>query len=214
VLHEFDVISEAGPSTADIRTFKDISPASDGKLHLKFEPFTNPPLLSAIEITPGIPGRLHPIRMIAMDRAFTDKQGRVWDPDGYARGGQLVVRTKPVEGAADPELFRSERFGNLRYVIPVPSGRYAVTMYFAEAWFGPGTPAGGGVGSRVFDILCNGVVLRHGFDVFKEARGGGRTVIYTAHGLEPDAQGKLNIALAPVRNYASINAIEVVDEAR
>src|SRR6185369_3722477 len=57
VLHEFDVISEAGPSTADIRTFKDISPASDGKLHLKFEPFTNPPLLSAIEITPGIPGR-------------------------------------------------------------------------------------------------------------------------------------------------------------
>src|SRR5207249_3352436 len=63
-LREFDVISEAGPSTADIRTFKDISPATDGKLHLWFEPFSNPPQLSAIEITPGTPGKLRPIRMI------------------------------------------------------------------------------------------------------------------------------------------------------
>jgi len=149
-LHEFDVISEAGPSTADVRTFKDITPAADGKLHLKFEPFTNPPLLSAIEITPGTSGRLRPIRMIALDRAYSDKQGTVWEPDSYSRGGQLVLRTKPVEGATDPELYRGERFGNLRYVIPVPPGRYGVTFYFAEAWFGPGTPPGG-----VWEAACS-----------------------------------------------------------
>ena len=141
-LHEFDVIGEAGPSTADVRAFKDISPAADGKLHLKFEPFSNPPLLSAIEIVPGIPGKLRPIRMLSLDRVYVDKQGRVWEPDRYARGGQLIARTNPVEGAADPELFRGERFGNLRYVIPVPPGRYGVTFYFAEAWFGPDTPGG------------------------------------------------------------------------
>jgi Malectin domain len=214
VLHEFDVISEAGPSTADVRAFKDISPAADGKLHLKFEPFTNPPQLSAIEITPGTPGRLRPIRMIALDRAYTDTHGSVWEPDRYARGGQLVLRTKQVEGSGDPELFRGERFGNLRYVIPVPAGRYGVTLHFAEAWFGPGTPPGGGVGSRVFDILSNGVVLRHGFDIFKEAQGGGRATTFTVHGLEPDGQGKINIALTPSRNYACINALEVVDESK
>jgi hypothetical protein len=213
-LHEFDVISEAGPSAADTRAFKDIWPAADGKLHLRFEPFTNPPLLSAIEITPGTAARLRPIRMIALDRAYTDKQGRVWEPDLYSRGGQLAVRTKPVEGPADPELFRGERYGNLHYVIPVPPGRYGVTLYFAEAWFGPGTPPGGGVGSRVFDILCNGVVLRHGFDIFKEARGTGRTTTFSTHGLEPDAQGKLAISLMPTHNYASINAIEVLDESK
>ena len=213
-LHEFDVIDEAGPSTADVRTFKDISPAADEKLPLKFEPFTNPPLLSAIEIVPGTPGKLRPIRMLSLDRVYVDKQGRVWEPERYARGGQLVARTKPVEGAADPDLFRGERFGNVRYVIPVPPGRYAVSFYFAEAWFGPDTPAGGGVGSRVFDILCNGVALRRGFDVFKEAHGGGRGVTWTAHGLEPDAMGKLNIALAPVRNYACVNAVEVLDESK
>ena len=212
LLHEFDVINEAGPSTADVRAFKDISPAEDGKLHLRFEPYTNPPLLCAIEITPGLAGRFKPVRMIALDRAYTDKQGRVWEPDRYARGGQLVLRTKPVEDATDPELFRGERFGNLRYVVPVPPGRYSVTFYAAEAWFGPGAPPGGGAGSRVFDILCNGTVLRHGFDIFKEARGAGRAVTFTAHGLEPDAQGKLNIALVPQRNYACVNAIEVLDE--
>jgi hypothetical protein len=214
VLREFDVIAEAGASTADVRAFKDISPAADGKLHLRFEPFSNPPLLNAIEIVPGTPGRLRPIRMLSLDRVYVDKQGRVWEPDRYAHGGQLITRTTPVEGAADPEIFRGERFGNLRYAIPVPPGRYAATLYFTEAWFGPDAPAGGGVGSRVFDILCNGVALRRGFDIFKEAHGGGRGVTWTVHGLEPDAQGKLNLALSPVRNYACVNALEVLDESK
>jgi len=213
-LHEFDVLSEAGPSTADIRTFKDVSPQADGKLHLRFEPFSNPPLLSAIEIVQGTPGKLRPIRMVALDRVYVDKRGCAWEPDGYARGGQLIVRTKPVEGVPDPELYRGERFGNVRYVVPVPPGRYTATLYFAEAWFGPATPAGGGAGNRVFDIFFNGVAMRRGFDVFKEAHGAGRGLTWSAHGLEPDAQGKLNIALTPVRNYACVNAVEILDEAK
>jgi hypothetical protein len=214
VLHEFDVINEAGPSAADVRAFKDLTPTGDGKLHLRFEPFTNPPLLCAIEITPGTAGRLKPIRMIALDRAYTDKYGRTWEPDRYAHGGQTVLRTRPVQDAPDPELFRGERFGNLRYVVPVPPGRYSLTLYAAEAWFGPGMPPGGGAGSRVFDILCNGVMLRRGFDIFKEARTAERATSFTAHGLEPDAQGKLNINLAPTRNYACVNALEILDESR
>jgi hypothetical protein len=170
--------------------------------------------LSAIEITPGTRGRLRPIRMTTLDRPYTDKQGHVWEADRYSRGGQIAIRTQQVEGAADPELFRGERFGNLRYIIPVPPGRYGVTFYFAEAWFGPGTPPGGGVGSRIFDSLCNGAILRRDFDIFKEAKGAERAITFSAHGLEPDAQGKLNIALRPTRNYASINAIEVVDESK
>src|SRR5262249_11355876 len=214
VLHEFDILSEAGASTANIRAFKDVSPGDDGKVHLRFEPFTNPPLLCAIEITPGIAGRVKPIRMVALDRAFTDKQGRVWEPDRYARGGQLVWRGKPVEAASDPDLYRGERFGNLRYVIPLPPGRYSVTLYAAETWFGAGKPPGGGAGSRVFDILANGVALRRGFDIFKEAGGADRATMVTFHGLEPDARGKLAIALEPTRNYACVNAVEVLDEAR
>ena len=58
------------------------------------------------------------------------------------------------------------------------------------------------------------VKLLNSFDVFKEAHGGGRGVTWTAHGLEPDALGKLNIALAPIRNYACVNAVEVLDESK
>ena len=214
ILRDFDVIKEVGASTADVRAFKDLSPAEDGKLHLKFEPSTNPAMVSAIEVTPGTRGRIMPIRVVSRDHPYTDKQGRIWAPDEYSRGGQLVMRTEPIANIEDAELLHGERFGNLSYIIPVPVGRYGVNMYFAESWFGPGHFASGGAGSRVFDILCNGVALRRGFDIFKEARGSDKALLLPIHGLEPDPRGKLVISLLPTLNYASINAIEVVDESK
>ena len=214
LLQDFDVIREVGPSTADIRAFKDISPAEDGKLHLKFEPTTNPAMVSAIEVTPGSHGKLVPIRLVSRDHPYTDKLGRTWAPDEYSRGGQLVMRTDPVTNISDPELLDGERFGNLTFTIPVPAGRYGVNMYFVESWFGPGQVAGGGLGSRMFDIFCNGVAIRRGFDIFKEAHGSNKALVLPLHNLEPDPQGKLVISLMPSRNYASINALEVVDESK
>ena len=214
ILRGFDVINEVGADTADIRAFKDISPSADGKLHLRFDPDTNPAIVSAIEITRGIPGKLAPIRMVSREHPYTDKQGQTWAADGYSRGGQLAVRTEPVQNIADPDLLRGERYGNLTYVIPVPPGRYGARLFFAEEWFGPGNFAGGGAGSRIFDILCDGVAVRRGFDIFKEAHGSDRAIVVPLHGLEPDPQGKLTISLRPIRNYASLNALEVTDESR
>jgi Malectin domain len=214
ILRDFDVISEVGANAADTRTFKDISPANDGKLHLKFDPVTNPAIVSAIEITPGVPGKLLPIRMVSREHPYTDNLGRTWAADSYSHGGQLALRPEPVQSIDDPELLRGERFGNLSYEIPVPPGRYGVKLYFAEAWFGPGNFAGGGIGSRIFDILCNGVAIRRGFDIFKEAGGSYRAIVVPLHRLEPDPQGKITISLRPVRNYASLNALEVTDESK
>jgi len=214
ILQDFDVIREVGSSTADVRAFKDLSPAADGKLHLKFEPGTNPAMVSAIEITPGIEGRMAPIRVVSRDHPYSDKEGRIWAADTYSRGGQLVMRTEPIHNFEDPDLLRGERYGNLTYAIPVPPGRYGVTLYFSEFWFGPGEAAGGGAGSRLFDILCNGVALRRSFDIFKEAHGSEKALLVPFHGLEPDADGKLVINLMPVKNYAELNALEVVDESK
>jgi hypothetical protein len=94
----------------------------------------------------------------------------------------------------------------------VADGRYHVTLHFAETWFGPGKSGGGGVGSRVFDILCNGVAVRRDFDILKTAGGTDRAVAVDIAGLTPDHQGKIVVSLVPSQNYASINAIEVVDE--
>ena len=96
----------------------------------------------------------------------------------------------------------------------MPPGRYSVTVKFAESWFGPGKPGGGGVNNRVFDVFCNGVALLRNFDVFKEAGGADRALDKTFRGLRSSAQGKLVLSFVPLRNYASVNAIEVIDEGR
>jgi hypothetical protein len=215
LLRDFDVIEEVGSSAADVKVFKDISPASDGRLHLKFEPGTNPAFLNGIEIVPGVAGKMRPVRMVSRDRGFSDASGRIWESDRYVRGGQLVARNEPLSGTTDPELYRGERFGNLTYAIPVVQpGRYGLKLYFVESWFGPGSPGGGGEGSRIFDILCNGVALKRNFDIFKEAGGHNRALVLAFHDLEPNPQGKLVVSLIPRRNYAAINALEIQDESK
>jgi hypothetical protein len=85
-------------------------------------------------------------------------------------------------------------------------------MKFCEAWFGADRPGGGGVGERLFDVFFNGRILLGNFDVFKEV-GSLRAIDKTFKGLVPNMQGKLTFSFTPTRNYAMINAIEVLDEA-
>jgi len=66
------------------------------------------------------------------------------------------------------------------------------------------------VGSRVFDISCNGSMLLKNFDIFREA-GNGPLVKSFAH-IEPTAQGKIELYFIPGVNYPSISAIEIIPE--
>jgi hypothetical protein len=214
-LEYFDVISDsAGPNTADVKVFKDVEPAADGLLHLKFVSMKAFAFVNAIEIVPGERGRLRPIRMLARDSGYTDTLGRVWIPDAYFSGGRLVIRQQEVALTPDPGIYQSERYGNFTYAIPVAPGSYTVILHFAESWHGPGRPDGGGVGSRVFDVYANRSALLHDFDIFSEAKGGYRAIERKFTGLRPNAQGKLELAFVPTRNYACVNAIEVLDESR
>ncbi|HLY19368.1 MAG TPA: malectin domain-containing carbohydrate-binding protein [Bryobacteraceae bacterium] len=213
-LPSFDVLSDAGGSnTADEKVFKDISPASDGMLHVRFAALVNSaPFLNALEIVPGIPGKMRPVRIVARARNYTDQQGHVWGADRYFMRGFGVARSEPVTNTPDPEIFGAERFGNFVYAIPAAEGRYTVTLKFAETWFGPGHPGGGGPGSRVFDVYCNGTALLRNFDILRAAGGPQRAIEENFHGVTPNAQGKIVLSFVPVVNYACVNAIEVVDE--
>ncbi|HYO82486.1 MAG TPA: malectin domain-containing carbohydrate-binding protein [Bryobacteraceae bacterium] len=211
-----DVLSEAGgPNTANVRVVKDVRPAEDGFLHLEFARVKDHGFVNAIELVPGLPGQMHPVRIAARPTGFVTSAGTRWSSDRYVVGGQAITRQEPVQGAENQDVFRGERFGHFDYDIPVaPNGRYSVTLYFAERWFGPTRPGGGGEGSRVFDVYCNGRTLLRAFDVYKAAGGSERALQKTFRGLEPNALGKLRLMFVPVRNYAMINAIEVVDEGR
>lgn len=214
VVWTFDVLSDAGGSnTADEKVFKDISPAGDGMLHVQFAGISNNvPMLNAIEIIPGLPGKMRPIRIVARGKNYIDQQGQVWGADRYFSHGFSVPRSEQVTNTKDPEMFQSERFGHFSYTIPVADGRYTVSLWFAETWFGAEKPGAGGAGSRVFDVYCNGLALLRNFDVFKAAGGAQRAVEKSFHGVTPNALGKIELSFVPVVNYASINALEVVDE--
>lgn len=214
LLDDFDIYSDAnGTNVADTRVFKDISPGSDGLLHLEFRGRRAPAAISTIELIPARPHRLNPIRMVAQESFLTLPNGVVWNPDTYVNSGQLASHVVQVTAENDVDLFSRERYGHFDYAIPVDTGTYSVALYFAEEYFGPSNPGGGGAGSRIFDVLCNGTFLLHNFDVFKEA-GMNRGLVKTFHGLTPNAQGKLMLAFVPVRNYASVYAVEVQDESQ
>jgi hypothetical protein len=92
----------------------------------------------------------------------------------------------------------------------VTGGRYTLRLYFMEHWFGVQNGGIGGVGSRVFDVSCNGAILLKGFDIFREA-GTGPLVKSFQH-IEPTPQGKIEIYFTPNVNYPSVSAIEVTSE--
>jgi hypothetical protein len=209
-----DVVADAGGSnTADIKVFKDVRPADDGMLHLEFATRNNEvPFVNGIEIRPSQQGAIRPIRFLARDSGYTDRNSRFWSSDRYFHSGVQVQRHDPVANTDDETLYQNERFGNFSYTIPVAqNSHYTVTIKFCESWFGPERPAGGGAGKRLFDISFNGRILLGNFDVFKEA-GSLRALDKTFKGLEPSAQGKLVFSFVPRRQYAMVDAIEVVDE--
>jgi hypothetical protein len=215
ILDPFDVYADAGGNfIADVRVFKNVTPAPDGDVHIRFLRRNGDPIVNAIKLAPTADGELQPIRIVAQDDSYTDRGGLVWSPDNYFRGGRLILRRALVSGTTEPGLFEGERYGNFDYAIPVASGKYGLTLYFAERYFGPGMPGGGGVGSRVFDVMCNEDVLLRNFDIFKDAGGANRAVVKSFHGLEANAQGKLMLRFTPVVNYALVDAIKVVDESK
>ena len=211
LLTQFDIVSDAGANTADVRVFKDIQPGSDGYLRLDFSGSLGLPMVNAIEIVPGIPHRLRSIRMVAQNNFFVDKSGNVWSPDTYFSGGQLAEDKISVNGTDEPGLYAGERYGHFSYALPVDSGSYAITLLLSEKYWGTDISKQGGVGSRVFDVFCNGIALIRNLDIVKES-GSGRALQKTFHGIHPNAQGKLIIDFVPDVNYAALDAIEVEEE--
>jgi Malectin domain len=218
LLTGFDLVADAGASsTADIKVFPDVAPAADGVLHLEFSAENGQEAtLSAIEILPGIRGRIRPVRILARQSPYYSNDSHWWSPDDYFEGGQMASYAAPVNGTDDPELYETERWGNFSYAIPVAGGRYAATLYFAVrhgAWDEPAsdTLEGKPGVAHIFNVFCNGKVLLADFDLTKEARDSD-VVVRRFVGLEPNAQGKLLLSFVPVKGYATVTGIEVLPE--
>lgn len=213
VLSGFDINSDAmGDNIADERIFRDVLPAADGMLHIGFASERGAPQVNAIEVVPGMPHKQLPIRLIMQRTPFTDHKGQLWQPDNYYLNGHLSDQRHEIDGSSDPDLFATERYGHFNYAIPVdPRDRYTLILHFVEFYFGTETAGGGGVGSRIFKVICNGENLLDNFDIYKET-GNLHVLTKTFYHLKPSAQGKLNLTFEPIVNNATVSGIEVLDE--
>ena len=213
LLSAFNISADAlGPNIADEKVFRDIAPDKDGYLHLKFPTGRTTPVLNALEILPGLPHRQLPVRLVMQAAAVTDHSGNLWHPDNYFQNGVVSDPPRQVSGTPDPKLYAQERYGHFTYSIPVDArDRYTLVLHFAELYWIPDPSGKIGVGSRVFRVFCNGTTLLDNFDIFKEV-GSLHALTKTFYHVRPTPEGKLDLTFDPLVNYATISAIEVIDE--
>jgi hypothetical protein len=205
-----DVVDDAGgDDIATTKVFTDVKPGADGMIHLDFN--TPNSFLNAVEIMPGLPHGMLPVRIVAGPSIYRDSQGNTWLPDRYFFGGRVNHVGSDLSKLSDGRLFEWHRYGHFHYTVPVvPGNKYTLKLYFLEHWFGAQNGSVGGVGSRVFDVSCDGVMLLKGFDIFSEAGAG--PLVKTFNHIEPTPQGKIEIYFTPSINYPSVSGIEVVPE--
>ena len=205
-----DVVDDAGgDDVATTKVYTDVAPESDGRIHVDFT--TAESFVNAIEILPGTPHQMLPVRIATGHSDFRDSAGNEWSSDRYFFGGRLSSIEGDMSKVADGRVYEWHRFGHFHYIVPVAQGgAYTVRLHFMEHWFGVQNGGIGGVGSRVFDVFCNGQMLLKDFDIFKEA--GSAPLVKTFHHIQPTPQGKIELYFIPNVNYPSVSAIEVLPE--
>ncbi|WP_049973910.1 glycoside hydrolase family 2 [Azospirillum sp. B4] len=115
--------------------------------------------------------------------------------------GKPDVVIPAVTGTPDPALYETYREGAFRYRVPVPAGRYQVTLRFTE----PALAAG----ARVFDVAANDQVVVKGLDVAAEA-GGPLKALDRRVMVEVKGGDGLVLDFRPIAGQAVVSAIDVV----
>jgi len=129
------------------------------------------------------------------DMYFSGGEGKGVNPPDTASEKRVNVE------AADPQLFNSYRIGTFSYRLPVPDGKYKITLRFVE-------PTASAAGERVFNVSVNGKRLLKKLDVFTAAGGKLKGVEKTVNASAHD--GALVIEFAPEKAEAVVSSIAVM----
>jgi beta-galactosidase len=153
-------------------------------------------------------GSADSVRIKAGDMSgYASKAGQRYGSDTYFNGGTAGGINAPdsssdriTVAAADSGIYDSFREGAFSYRVPVPSGRYQVTLRFQE-------PVVDAVGEREFDVLVNGKIVLERFDIFASAGGKLMGVDRTFETTSRD--NGIVIEFRPVKGSALVSALSI-----
>jgi hypothetical protein len=133
----------------------------------------------------------------------TTLSGRTWAADkNFSGGTKYSYGTIAIAGTTDDVLYRTERFGNFSYAVPVTNGNYTVKLHFAETYFTSNN-------SRKFNVnIENGKGTLTNYDI--HALVGANTAKIETFSSISVTDGTLNITFTTVTNNAKVNAIEII----
>ena len=136
--------------------------------------------------------------------SYVATDGTEFIADAHFSGGDTGgPNNYSIAGTDDDKLFRSERWGDFSYAVPVPAvGDYVVELMFAEIHYQVGTPSGG-PGSRVFDIYVENELTTSGFDIIDEV--GPKTAI-TKRYLAQTTDNAVEIGFGAIADWPKLSA--------
>jgi hypothetical protein len=135
------------------------------------------------------------------DQGWNTLPRNVADDVGPITGQYVVFRGQKIAGAGNDEaIYRDVRDRVFAYYIPVPNGRYAVTLKFVEGQVDQPK-------SRVFDVLLQGRKVVDGLDIFARV-GKFRALDFTFRNIEV-TDSRLAIDFADRIHYPTIAAIAI-----
>ena len=130
--------------------------------------------------------------------------------DSGATEGSQFSTTAAITGAGavPAAVYQTERYGNFSYALTglTPGGSYTVRLHFAEVYWGLAGRAG--AGQRVFNVTVNGAAALSNFDIFQEAGAANKALVKEVSATA-DAQGRITVGFANVKNFAKVSGIEV-----
>lgn len=182
----------------------------------KPQPAITPFADQATEQPVGLPVGEEVHILAGSNRKYVDHAGKVWNPDAYFAGGNVVSSSvQHIWRTQDPIIYRNSRQGDFAYNIPLKPGTYELRLHFAENFYGPENSGGGGEGSRTMTVSVNGKPVLNDFDVLADA-GEGRTAdVKVFPEIAPATDGQLHLAFASSKSgSAMVSAIEILPGVR
>ena len=132
-------------------------------------------------------------------KVYTDKAGVSYSADRYYQGGKAWETSSSIAATEDDSLYKSERYGNFSYAVPVPNGNYIVTLKFAEIYWSSAN-------RRIFNVKVGGQEVIRNLDLFAKV---GKNRAYDVTIPVSVNDGVLRIEFVTIKDNAKVSAILV-----